>query len=424
MNKVNIKSAYAALMIGLTLTQTGVPVRAQSSTSVPSSYTTEYAQLNQIVDNFITQLDSRTPSTASITVGTELDQAAAGKGLSLLNKTAITNVQQQIACYKKLGVSAVQIPIGFPVLCQEFWTQKMNNQADFNAFVSFYEQVVAMCHSAGLKVLVEAHPVYPGQATDIVGQNAESFSQSLSPTLFQQYMAEHVGNIASLVKPDSISIVAEPDTELFWTGQAAYKTPAAMASLVQAATNAITKANATNHTQILAAAGCDSWTTNALAYNTQLYGVAGLGAIDLHTYFIGGNDLQTAMALADSAHAAGKSIVVSECWLSKAGTGTPPYKPATNQAVVDRAVDSFSFWEPLDETYVSALLKWCKVENPAIFCFSYAQQLFTYQNYASSQSLSDQQIVTNELQGATQALKAGQLSPVGIRFGQLLNGAQ
>src|SRR5277367_6725689 len=101
MNKVNIKSAYAAIMIGLTLVQTGVPAGAQSSTAVPSSYTTEYAQLNQIVDNFITTMDSRTPATALPIVGTELDKAGAGEGLSLLTTNGMKNVQQQIACYKQ-----------------------------------------------------------------------------------------------------------------------------------------------------------------------------------------------------------------------------------------------------------------------------------------------------------------------------------
>jgi hypothetical protein len=113
-------------------------------------------------------------------------------------------------------------------------------------------------------------------------------------------------------------------------------------------------------------------------------------------------------------------VVVSECWLSKAGTGSPPSKPESNQAVIDRAVDSFSFWEPLDEKYMSAFKQWCQVENPALFCFSYPQQLFTYLNYSSEQSLSDAQIVTNELQAATAAMNAGQFSPVGTYFAQTI----
>ena len=69
---------------------------------------------------------------------------------------------------------------------------------------------------------------------------------------------------------------------------------------------------------------------------------------------------------------------------------------------------------------MSAFKQWCQVENPALFCFSYPQQLFTYLNYSSEQSLSDAQIVTNELQAATAAMNAGQFSPVGTYFAQTI----
>jgi hypothetical protein len=394
-----------------------LPAAQAQSASVPSQYTTEYAQLDQAVDTFITSLDSRTQLTSAPVIGSGLDTADGGKGTALLTSTALQNMQTQVKCYSQLGIPAVTVSIGFPLACQEFWTQQMGAPSDLKQMLSFYQQVVKQCHKAGIKVLVEAHPVYP-DGTNAIGPNAYAFASLATPTQFQNYFAEHVYNIASSVQPDVISIVAEPGTDLAWTNQPAYSGAQNLGPFVQVMANQITSANSLNHTKIVAAAGAPSWDQYAQNYNNQFFKVNGLGAIDIHTYFAGGNDLALATSLADSARAAGKAIVASECWLSKAGTGSPPAKPEPNQAGIDRAIASFSFWEPLDEKYLSAFQQWCKVENPTMFCFSYPQQLFAYLNYNSESSLPDPQIIANELQAATQAMNADQFSPVGTYFGK------
>ncbi len=393
-------------------------VLAQSAGPVPLSYAKTYLAINQAVDTFMTNLDHRQKVTNSVNIGTGLDMADGARGLSLGTKTNMTNVQTQVNCYKQLGISSVMVAIGFPVCCQEFWTEKMNNASALPEMLTYYQQVVQMCHAAGIKVIVETHPVYP--LGDTFGASAGAFSASLTPSLFQQYMCEHVANVASIVRPDAISTVAETETDLAWTKQSVYKSPEALGALVQLMTNQIVQANSANGTNIIAAAGAASWTSNAQDFDNQLYKVNGLDAIDIHTYFAGGDDLHAATALADAAHAAAKQVVVSECWLSKVGTGFPPAMPEPGQAEISRAVASYSFWEPLDEKYIAAFIAWNKVEQPTIFCFDYPQLLSAYLNYSSAHSLSDAVIIEDDLAAALKARSLDEFSPVGLYLGKAL----
>ncbi len=417
MKSIKCKSVCLVSLIAGLLFQPA-NVLAQSAGPVPASYATTYAAISRAVDSFITKLDSRQKVTNSVSIGSGLDMANAARGTSLLKSVSMQNVQAQIKYFQELGVSSVTIAIGFPIGCQEFWSGKMNNANDLTAMLAFYNQVVQQCHAAGLKVIVETHPVAP--MGDTFGGECLAYTSSLSSTLFQQYMCEHVGNVASTVRPDAITMVNETNSDLAWSEQPVYRSPVALGALVQLMTNQIVQANQTNGTNILTAAGADSWTSNAQDFDNQFYKVSGLDAIDIHSYFAGGNDLETATALADAAHAAGKQVVVSECWISKVGTGFPPAKPEPGQAEISRAVASFSFWQPLDEKYMSAFIAWNKIEQPAIFDFYYPQCLSAYLNYNTVHSLSDEEIVEMEMTAARDARNANQFTPVGIYLGKLL----
>ncbi len=415
MRKAKIKSTVLCPLIA-TLLCSSTNALAQGVAPVPSAYAKTYAAINTTVDTFITGLDKRQLNPSSTRFASGLDTARGSNGLQLLKSDAISKVETELNRFNQLGISAVTIAIGFPIACPQFWG---SDTKDFKAILAFYQQVGQLCRARGMKVLVEAHPQSPGRGGSF-GQQAKKFSSSLSGAIYQHYMAEHIANIAASTKPDVISIVDEPNTDFAWTGQSVYRKPETMAAFVQAMTNQIAVSNSVNHTKIVAAAGADSWMVKALDFNGLLCKITGLGAIDIHTYFSGGNDLERAIALADQAHAAGKTVVVSECWLTKVGTGIPPVRPKKGQAIAARSVNSFSFWQPLDKKYMSAFTEWCKVENPNIFCFYYPQLLFAYLDYNKVQSLSEDAIITAEMQAELQAMKADQFSPTGVYYSQLL----
>ena len=237
---------------------------------------------------------------------------------------------------------------------------------------------------------------------------------------FAQLLAEHNAVAAKNVAPDCISIVSEPNTDWGWTGQSLYKDPTQLSELVQYVTNAIIN-SAGNQIEI--SAGCDSWMSKAQDYDNALYKVNGLTDIDIHTYFAGGGDLERMTALAQGAQNAGKGVVVSECWLTKTGNGFPPAEPSgEGEAARAQATNSFSFWQPLDEKYMSAFVKWAQVYNPRYFCFFYPQQLFASLDYDTVHCWGVDQIVDAEMAAEISAIKNGQFSPVGLYYAKLLAG--
>jgi hypothetical protein len=151
--------------------------------------------------------------------------------------------------------------------------------------------------------------------------------------------------------------------------------------------------------------------------------VPGLTAIDLHQYFGGNNELITFTALADAAKKAGKQVISSECWLNKAGVGSPPQSPTVVSPgpIVTMAVNSFNFWIPLDEQFMSAIVQWCQVEQPTYFTFFEPGLLFAYQSYAQVGSQSYTQIRADEQQAAQAARNADQFSATGLYYSKLIH---
>jgi hypothetical protein len=244
---------------------------------------------------------------------------------------------------------------------------------------------------------------------------ATRYIRSLSATNFQNAMAENNANVAAL-GPDFISIVNEPNTDFAWSLQKVYQSPEALATLVQASTKAINAASPGT----VAAAGGPNWDTDSQRFDSLLYQIAGLGAIDIHIYCSGNNELEVATTLADNARAAGKQVVVSESWLSKTGEGTPPTRPGPNNAEVERAVASYSFWQPLDAQFIYSFFKWSNVEQPTFYTFFFSQLLFANLPYSQVHSMSDANIITAEMQAEKQAINADQFTNIGLYYSKLL----
>ncbi len=415
--KIITKSTCAMLLLGALCS--GPSVKAQT---VPSNYTTEYGQLTQALGSFITSLDNRSKSPARTCFAAELQSAASANGLSLLTPAAEKNMLMELNEYKRMGVGAIVIQLRFPMLCSDFWSAVNKdgpNDAAYRSMVSYYQYVIAQCHSLGIKVIAETGPVDVSLAT--LGPQAYQFASNLSQANYTKEMAQDVTATASC-RPDVISFVAEPNTDNVRSNQSLYENPAQMQAFVQSMVGAVSAVNTQLHASIVTAAGAPAWMTRAQDYDTLLEVIPALTAIDLHQYFAGNSELITFTALADAAKKAGKQVISSECWLNKAGVGSPPASPTVVSPgpIVTMAVDAFSFWIPLDEQFMSAIVQWCQVEQPTYFTFFEPNLLFAYLNYAQVGSQSYTQIRTDEQQAAQAARSANQFSTTGTYYSKLI----
>jgi hypothetical protein len=404
-----VKLVYLYSVVSLLSPLTGA--YGQSAVTVPADKTHMYSALSKAIGTFQTSLNSR-PQTASATpFASKLDSADASNGTGMLQTAGMQKVVQQLSRYQQLGVQGVVIHTAFPIMTQEYFAANPS-AGTLQQWSAFYKQVFYLCHQAGMKVMVESHPLYPNDAFSL---QTTSYTRALKASEFQGQMAENNANIAAQ-GPDFISIVNEPNTDFAWSHQTVYDSPTALASLVQASANAITTASP----ETVAAAGAPNWQKDAQKFDSLFYQIATLGAIDIHIYFSGDNGLEYATTLADNARAASKQVVVSESWLSKTGDGIPPSRPVPNQAEIERAAATYTYWQPLDAQFIYSFFKWANVEQPTFFTFFFSQLLFANLPYSQVHSLSDTQIIQEEKQAEAQAISADQFTSVGLYYSKML----
>ena len=197
-------------------------VRAQAP-PVPAEFQATYSSLNTYLANFNTTLNAEPPSNLPL-----LSTAAlANAGPQLVNPGTMAGVQLQLNELKAMGVQAVMVEVGFPMLYAPFLTSQGQTQAQF---VSFYQQVAQLIRAAGLKVIVENDTLLANSDVS-AGWDASPFYATLSWSQYQQARAQTALTIAQTMQPDYLVVVEEPSTEADNSGQSQADTPVGSASL-------------------------------------------------------------------------------------------------------------------------------------------------------------------------------------------------
>jgi hypothetical protein len=181
--------------------------------------------------------------------------------------------------------------------------------------------------------------------------------------------------IASNLRPDSLSIINEPDTQQKNTGVAF--TPALWADLNSTVARAV---------WLVAPAqslGADTGTCNTAGYMDRLLAIPELDYISLHLYPLQNGWSTTAIdAVAQSARAAGKEIGFGEAWLYKAGSAELGADIASAADLFAR--DVFSFWQPLDIRFIQMCAKLARAIGPRFFSFFWTRNFYGSVTYDDS----------------------------------------
>ena len=103
-------------------------------------------------------------------------------------------------------------------------------------------------------------------------------------------------------------------------------------------------------------AGIGTW--DSINFISSLATDTTLDALDIHIYPVTGDNFSKAVAIADIAAQYKKGLVLDECWLYKvdklSGNGV-----AAAPEIFRR--DSFSFWQPLDQQFLAAMVKFSRL---------------------------------------------------------------
>src|SRR5580700_9917595 len=144
-----------------------------------------------------------------------LQVADGNTGPGLIGADYLPGVLTQLQEEKALGVQAIMIEIGFPVMYAPFF----GGQAGVAPYISFYTQVAQAVRAAGLKLIVENNVLL---TADVAGGWGSSLTKFYSTLDWHQYMAARASMAATLaqaMQPDYLVLAEEPDGEAKQSGQ-------------------------------------------------------------------------------------------------------------------------------------------------------------------------------------------------------------
>ncbi len=124
----------------------------QYNMSIPSKYQSEYTALGSILKSFNSSLGPYPTSRKSVTFATELLPANGNRGPALFQPGNLASVATNLNALQAMGVPGVTIAIGYPLLDPTF-----PNSAQY---ARYFQQVVAIVHARGMKVLVESQILF------------------------------------------------------------------------------------------------------------------------------------------------------------------------------------------------------------------------------------------------------------------------
>jgi hypothetical protein len=362
--------------------------------TVPAAYRGLYSFLQNAIaqaNNVLTSIDKG--QTNQVTLGSELLSANGNIGPGLLKPHAIDGVRVYLDGLQAVHVGGVTVAVSYPLILSRF-----PNSAQY---LAFFEAVAQEVHSRGMKLDIETGPIFPDQGITV------SY-RGLTASRYASDKNEIAQTILNQLQRDYLNLGSEPDTEAKLLSLPVLNTPAGWTSYVTQASKGLNRGS----TKI--AAGIGTWGNVAIAkslMNTDL------DAIAIHFYPINSQAMTIAVAVAELAHQKGKALILDETWLYKSQSfaGSNPYNVYK--------LDPFNFWAPLDQQYLAAMVRLCKLENIEYVSPFWSEYFFAYLNYSPALANASYNLV-REASGtaASQALQDGMSTSTGQFYAALASG--
>jgi hypothetical protein len=394
------RSNITASPTDIVAASTAAPAYATAVTPpVPSEYQAIYDDLKSTLDAFIK--DVPPDKGGPLMIGAELLYANSNAGEALLKPEALTAVEQELDALHTLGIKGVVVAIKFPMLEPDF-----PHSADY---LQFYKQVSAEIHKRGMKFLVEAGPAFSGTIFSPLQVDWSKYPRDA----FIMDQQNELVTITRKIQPDYLQIANEPDTIAMLSG--IKFSPADYAAFVQSSVQKIG-----HHAGMKLGAGAGTW--DDPAYMDDLMNIPGLDCIDIHVYPLGLKAilLQRAYAAARTAHSSGKCAVISEAWSYKISSGETATMGRNFQQVIAR--DPFSFWEPVDESFIRAVTKLSQASGIEFVSLFWSRYFFAYLDYDQYHNLSPAQINQQATRASIINTQRRTLSPLGVFLRNWLTG--
>jgi len=342
------------------------------------------------------------PRRPATTVGTELLAANGNIGSPLLNSSTINGVATELDAFSALGVGGVTVDVSFPLL--------LATTSRSSGYLSFYERVAELVRAHHMVLSVEENPIFSGTPLT-------SLSISYAGLTIDTYAAEQHAQAQLIIDnlhPKYLTILDETDTFSATLG-IDLNTPAASVQVVNDELRGL------NRDDTLVGAGTGTWTTPAIDH--ALVTETSIDYLSVHVYPLGQAqvaNLNTDVAAAKSAH---KRLVMDETWLDKP-TAAEAAGAGPQGAPEELKVKSYSFWEPLDVDYLSAMVSYVRTrEFDYVSFFDGARAFFGYLTWSPQLEASSYPAFSLEYnQLVAQNMRSLSVSRTGLELQRAISG--
>ncbi len=369
--------------------------------AVPAQYQDLYSTLKASLDGYTRYLDSRHKSEDyPVTFGAEVLVANANRGPALLKPQAIKGAVLELERFKALGVQGATVAISYPLYTPDF--------PGYRGYVSYYRRVAEEVRKRGMKLDVEAGPVFPNPALQV------SYAD-LTWDKYKSAKKQMVQAIINDLHPDYLNIGSEPDNDAKLLGLQQLNSPAGYTSYVRHVLDGLQRGSSK------IGAGIGTWGNiefvKSFAANTSL------DNINLHFYPVSERAIQTAVEAAELAHRYNKGVVMDEIWLFKMGASDRIPSIAANNEIFKR--DVFGFWAPLDQRYLLAMARLARQERVDYISPFWTNYLFAYIDYEGENhyGASYEELRDKANRAFLQNIVNGNFSSTGEFYGQMIRGA-
>jgi len=355
----------------------------------------------------------------SVNFGGELLSANAHRGVQLLLPKTRAGVSLELDRMRALGAKSVTVAVGFPILYKPFleWN---GDAGDYQGLLDFYKQLAADVRTRGMKLVIESGTLFPGVYSAGSGFKLADYYGTLTNQEYIAGRAEMAATIAQQIHPDYLVVGSEPDTEAKLTKRTSLSTPNGFALLIA---KIVTRVRAAGVRDIPIGAGVGTWTPDGEAYIRSMVRAApALDFVDLHVYPVNAGFLDNLIQFTDVAQSLGKKVAICEAWLQKERDS----EFAKLDARFDPTVysrDAFSFWAPLDQKFLKAIVDFCRWKKVLVLSPYWTRYFNAYLEYDDVKRLTPAQVIARANAAAAAAMMKNQFSETGRFYQRAISGA-
>ncbi len=365
-----------------------------ASEPVPAQYQGLYDTVSSNLDGYAAALAAtkRVGDAKAPVQGAELLSANGNRFAALLAPGTMTVVDQELAALRKAGVRGVTLGIKLPLVLPTYTPEA-------EQYTAFYATVAKKARAAGMAVSVELGAPFCGTVFATC-----SYQWPASIDEFAAITATQAQTVIDRVRPDYLTVLAEPTTEASLTKITDFTTPEGSARYVHGVLAGITHRRATK-----IGAGAGSWLPLTYA---QLLVHERIDYLDSHIYPASTKIGQT---LADTAALARRHhlpLVIDEVWLYKTGESNADNTVAQSEEKF--RLDRFGFFAPLDARFLTVTREWARRAGVAYeSAFWSGQLLATLPWTPELDALGYQQLSAAANRAVVAAMASGATTPAG-----------